>query len=139
MTFGNPLYHHLLDPCLQVGVGALQRTNLGEMAGGETSSESEVPHLSPTVPPTIAHPHLVQVAGQAVVQVLHGLLVIGAIAVHAVHWRHHWPIEVRANGGGPTQRAAGQEGDRGPGASAAGVHQGAAGEGGLAAGGVAPH
>lgn len=53
MTFGNPLYHHLLDPHLQVGVGSLQRANLGEMAGGETSSESEA--SPPLIPSSPAH------------------------------------------------------------------------------------
>lgn len=84
-------------------------------------------------------PDLIQVAGQTVVQVLHGLLVVGAVAVHAVHLHHRGPVQILAHGGHAAQRAAGDERDRGAGASAAGVHQGAAGEGGLAAGGVTPH
>lgn len=41
--------------------------------------------------------HLVQVVGQTVVETLHGLLVIDAVAVHAVQLQAHWPVEVLVN------------------------------------------
>lgn len=83
--------------------------------------------------------HLVQVAGQTVVEALHGLLVVDAVAVKAVELQACWPVEVLADGGRPTQGAGRSEGHGGAGAGAAGVDQRATGKGGLAVHGEAPH
>lgn len=43
--------------------------------------------------------YLVQVVGQTVVEILHGFLVVGAVAVHSVELQAHWPVEILADGG----------------------------------------
>lgn len=76
--------------------------------------------------------HLVQVAGQTVVQALHGFLIVDVVVVKAINLQACWPVEILVDGGRTIQRAACSERHRSAGARAAGVHQGATGKGGLA-------
>lgn len=82
---------------------------------------------------------LVQVVGQTVVEILHGFLIVGAVAVQSIKLQAYRPVEVLADRGRAAQRASGGEGHRSTGPSAAGVHQRTAGKGGLTAHGVTPH
>lgn len=42
---------------------------------------------------------LVQVVGQAAVEALHGLLLVGAVAMQSVQLKADWPVQILADGG----------------------------------------
>lgn len=165
VTFGNTVEHQLLDLHLQVGIGALQRTHLEDDRESFKPLRSirecrlaaniivSLParcqtktHLSlfwlrvknPNRALLCCVSDLVQVVRQAVVETLHSLLVIGAVAVETVEREADRAVEVLAYRGRTSQRAGCGEGHRSTGASAAGVHQGTTGERWLPAHGVTP-
>lgn len=104
--------------------------------GGEADQNVSAGIWTNSLVMLFAAPDLVQVVGQPAVEALHGFLVVGAVAVHSVLLQAYRPVEVQAERGRAAHWAGGSEGEGSTGASTAGVHQGAAGEGGLTADGV---
>lgn len=134
VTFGNAVKHQLLNFHLQVGIGALQWTHLQE-------TKQRLSNVLACMGDLAAQPqtHLVQVAGQAVVEILHGLFLISAVAMQSVELKADGAIEILTNRSWTGQRAACGKRDRSPRASPAGIHQRATGEGGLAVHRVTSH
>lgn len=83
--------------------------------------------------------NLVQVVGQAAVETLHGLFLIGAVAMQPIKLEADRAIEILADRGWTGQWAGCSKRDRGSRASPAGVHQRTTGKGGLAVHGVASY
>lgn len=142
MTFGNTIKHHLLDPGLQVCIGAFQRAHLDQDKERKCRDQSvfillvlvSFPSLQGAKQTYHHHPSgcnvsdLVQVVGKAAVETLHSFLFVGAVAMQPIELEAHWPVEILADRSGAGQRAGCCERDRRTGASTSSVHQGATGE-----------